>query len=630
MANIQSNLNKIKNAVLGIEVRDSIHDAIKQCYDDASAKDNANMEVKMARGEYENLGKRLDSHSSQIKEKANMIQQQVNNLVLGAVGDGNNAEVIQARGRHDLLNERFLENEFNIDLLNNATDEYVNLFRYYDSGYYVNSSDGKLYPNNLVGTTKFIDLTNIDTYIYTIVNTDKPHQMAFYDVAYEYVSGVRTEITGKWTLTIPNNAKYCKISFYLSDIGNFYVRGSSKLKKYIDSSINTVSSGVDALRNNIFGFSKNNVIDYNNSTNGGYYNGGYDGGTIGTWCNRSDVSQTEFINIEGINKVEIKIPSGGTDTVHQWVFKNSEGTIFAGSYRRGTVSSSDVIVNVEIPEGAVSISSAYVTEYPIEIYLYNTSVSDRIDELENKVASKLKGKKLGIIGDSISTYNGYIPSGYAYFFPRGNVQSVEDTWWKKLINETGMELCVNCAWSGSTISGDTDSTTNAYSGASEKRVNDLTNSNGDTPDIIIVYISINDFGKNNSVITGTSTGNESITQSGTIRDISQAYVLLIKKLMTKYPNAKIYCTTIMCEQFASEMSGSYVNGYPNINPDDNVTLPTWNNMIRAIADNMGCGLIDMAKCGINYFNLSQYTIDKLHPNIAGHELMFNQALKDIM
>ncbi|HBI92237.1 MAG TPA: hypothetical protein DDY58_07265 [Terrisporobacter glycolicus] len=35
------------------------------------------------------------------------IQQQVNNLVLGAVGDGNNAEVVQARGVYNTLNERF-------------------------------------------------------------------------------------------------------------------------------------------------------------------------------------------------------------------------------------------------------------------------------------------------------------------------------------------------------------------------------------------------------------------------------------------------------------------------------------------------------------------------------------------
>ena len=56
----------------------------------------------------ENIKEQL---SSQIKDKANKtttdkIQQQINNLVLGAVGDGNNAEVIQARGNFGVLNDR--------------------------------------------------------------------------------------------------------------------------------------------------------------------------------------------------------------------------------------------------------------------------------------------------------------------------------------------------------------------------------------------------------------------------------------------------------------------------------------------------------------------------------------------
>ena len=40
------------------------------------------------------------------KTETKNIQQQINNLVLGAVGDGNNAEVIQARGEFNVLNER--------------------------------------------------------------------------------------------------------------------------------------------------------------------------------------------------------------------------------------------------------------------------------------------------------------------------------------------------------------------------------------------------------------------------------------------------------------------------------------------------------------------------------------------
>ena len=44
-------------------------------------------------------------------EQLNNIQSQVDDLVLGAVGDGNNAEVVQARGHHNLLKDRVGEIE---------------------------------------------------------------------------------------------------------------------------------------------------------------------------------------------------------------------------------------------------------------------------------------------------------------------------------------------------------------------------------------------------------------------------------------------------------------------------------------------------------------------------------------
>lgn len=66
MANIKENLNNIKNALFGKDVRQSIHDAIEQCYNDASVNGNANMEVEMARGTYDTLGKRLDNSEEKI------------------------------------------------------------------------------------------------------------------------------------------------------------------------------------------------------------------------------------------------------------------------------------------------------------------------------------------------------------------------------------------------------------------------------------------------------------------------------------------------------------------------------------------------------------------------------------
>lgn len=63
---IQNELDKIKNAVYGREVRGAIHDGIKKAYDDASEKDNANMEVKIARGTHPNLRSRLDETTAQL------------------------------------------------------------------------------------------------------------------------------------------------------------------------------------------------------------------------------------------------------------------------------------------------------------------------------------------------------------------------------------------------------------------------------------------------------------------------------------------------------------------------------------------------------------------------------------
>lgn len=48
----------------------------------------------------------VNAQFNTITQDTTNMQQQVNNLVLGAVGDGNNAEIVQARGKFDTLNDR--------------------------------------------------------------------------------------------------------------------------------------------------------------------------------------------------------------------------------------------------------------------------------------------------------------------------------------------------------------------------------------------------------------------------------------------------------------------------------------------------------------------------------------------
>lgn len=65
-------------------------------------------------------------------------------------------------------------------------------------------------------------------------------------------------------------------------------------------------------------------------------------------------------------------------------------------------------------------------------------------------------RNIVIFGDSYSTYEGYIPAGWASYYSGHNewqpdLDSVDKTWWKLLVDETGDNLVHNNSWSGSTI-----------------------------------------------------------------------------------------------------------------------------------------------------------------------------------
>lgn len=66
---------------------------------------------------------------------------------------------------------------------------------------------------------------------------------------------------------------------------------------------------------------------------------------------------------------------------------------------------------------------------------------------------KFEKNSLAILGDSFSTYKGWIPEGYETWYGDGdrNISGVEETWWHQLIREFGMSLMCNCSYSGSTV-----------------------------------------------------------------------------------------------------------------------------------------------------------------------------------
>ena len=226
---------------------------------------------------------------------------------------------------------------------------------------------------------------------------------------------------------------------------------------------------------------------------------------------------------------------------------------------------------------------------------------------------RLSGKKLSILGDSISTYENYIPNGYAVYYPRGDLDNVEKTWWRKLARELNMTILKNASWSGSRVTGNSQGST-AAAGCSDIRISDLAGDNGDTPDIIIVYISTNDW--NGGVPVGTFTNKDIIPEEGTISEISKAYALMLYKIRTTYPDAYVYCVT--------SLEGRSTNGdttYPIVNSSGE-TIHDVNHAIIEIAHIFGCQVIDLNISGIHYWNVFKYTVDgRLHPNEAGAEII---------
>jgi len=61
--------------------------------------------------------------------------------------------------------------------------------------------------------------------------------------------------------------------------------------------------------------------------------------------------------------------------------------------------------------------------------------------------------RISILGDSYSTFAGWIPEGHATYYPNpaGDVERVEDCWWHLVIEELHGRLEKNESWSGSTV-----------------------------------------------------------------------------------------------------------------------------------------------------------------------------------
>lgn len=234
-------------------------------------------------------------------------------------------------------------------------------------------------------------------------------------------------------------------------------------------------------------------------------------------------------------------------------------------------------------------------------------------QLENKYF----GKQFSVLGDSISTLDGFNPKGYKVFYAGDNcvksgVVKATDTWWDKVIGFFGGELLVNNSWSGSRVTKLKDKEQLFPSGCSDERTAAL-HINAVKPDVILVYLGTNDWA------FGAKTGNETrILGEDSNEFFDEAYDRMLKKLKSNYPESEIWCCTL-CEthiskrpdfQFPHKYAGTHIEEY--------------NEIIRDVVRCNGCRLIDLYDYKIAYDS-----IDGSHPTNVGMNTIATMVIRSI-
>ncbi len=226
-------------------------------------------------------------------------------------------------------------------------------------------------------------------------------------------------------------------------------------------------------------------------------------------------------------------------------------------------------------------------------------------------------KTLSVIGDSISTFAGYIPEDVPapniyYHGNNAGVNNVHKMWWQIVCDKLGFKRNTINAYGGSRVT-NTNALGEATTGVSRATALD----NGADPDIIIAYIGINDF--NGGVTIGDYTGNGVIPDDTT--EFATAYARMLYNIRKKYKLAKVYCMTLPACQFTLDEID-----YPECNSAGTYQYE-FNEVIRKIARAYNCSVIEGEACGITVYN-GDLTMDDikddgwfLHPNSVGQQMI---------
>lgn len=265
----------------------------------------------------------------------------------------------------------------------------------------------------------------------------------------------------------------------------------------------------------------------------------------------------------------------------------------------------DKIVKITVPEGdAVRSSNEAIVsvtqdgtltggrkEGRAEVIVGNSTwvVYNYASEAEyNYLYSLFHGKRISVMGDSISTIKDKTPDDNALYYDNttsAKTMTFERNYWGDIITRFGAVEGIDEAWSGSTIG------SKAASMASKDRINKL-DDNG-TPDVILYY-----GGSNPDSSVGTFDPDadyaKTVDWAKSYSDTASAYAASLQRMKETYPDAEIIAIIPYYEQN---------------------NIPKQAEVIEQIAKHYDITTIDLRELR-NQEGISPN--NALHPNMDGH------------
>lgn len=427
-------------------------------------------------------------------------------------------------------------------------------------------------------------------------------------------------------------AKVDDSSITTSDCTNVSICSSFGANFYRDYSIDDVLDNIDAF----FGIKLPNYIKNKFAFNYGYVSG--DGSITNAYEQRAAYYEVPVTEEHGYAMI--------FDVVHEGMclaWYDADGTFISrnnyyqsGQDRASVVSPSDAAyVKVAVfDKDPVRYNFSYVSEHNFiltdaEYENFNSTWFNDYPDIQN---SGFYGKKISILGDSISTFAGegsstaadghkiadgtYTYAGNHCRYPESFMPYASCAYWLKLIGNLGMTLGVNDSWAGSRVSWDgqegSDYGANIYI-ASPTRIGHL-DDNG-TPDIILVNAGTNDIGTNVPIGTFNTESPVNYTDAQIaalpVATFADAYRALLIRLQKAYPLARIVV-----------MLPNYTTSYYNPTNAD-----AYLEVIKEACDYFGVPWVDMRMSGITMYNTGTYMGDGIHPNTKGMKMLFDKVYK---